>query len=291
MLPACILALAMQPDPAMLRHLFEEGLTRAERQYGSADARTAQAARDLGLFLARQGDPGAAAALAEAVRIDQKAFGDSAPQTLADTADLAENSASAAAEPLWRRAAGAADPALAARALAALGNERQAAGDRPGAAVLLRRAVAKQEDATGPSSELVARRLNALAGALEPKDALPLLERALAIDRRVLGAHHPESATTEANLAGALVHLRRYDEAVRAAADAMTIFQESLGPEHPRCAITASILGFALEGVGDRIRAEQMFRLAVAIDLVAYGPNHPQTTVDQRALAEFLRGK
>jgi tetratricopeptide (TPR) repeat protein len=290
MIPGLVVALAFQPEPAMLRRLFEEALAQREKQYGASDARTAQAARDLGLFLARQGETnGARAALTEAVRIDETVFGASAPQTLADVADLAGVSPRVEAEPLWLRAAEAADPGMAARAFAASGDLRSQAGDRGGAAGFYRRALAKQEIASGPDSEPVAQRLSALALTVEYKDGIPLLQRALAIDRSKLGVRHPQTATTEANLAGLLVHVGRYEEAIRAAGDALSIFQETLGADHPRCAISASILAFALESTGDRARAERMYRLAVAIDERAYGPDHPQTASDRRALAEFLR--
>ena len=42
-----------QPDPAALRKLYEDALARRLQTYGEKDARSAQAARDLGLFLAR----------------------------------------------------------------------------------------------------------------------------------------------------------------------------------------------------------------------------------------------
>ena len=289
MLPVLAIALAMQPDPAMLRTLYADALARREKQYGPTDARTAQAARDLSLFLARHSNPEEAQpVLARLVAIDEHAFGPAAPQTLADVVELAAISPPGAAEPLWRRASLSSDPAIAARCFAALGDLHLRSGDRPGAAAFYRRALAKEETASGPAAEPVALRLNALALSLDPKDGIPLAERALAIDRRVLGARHPQTATTEANLAGMLVNVRRNSEAVRAAADAMSIFQETLGPAHPRCAVTASILAFALEATGDRTRAEQMYRMAVAIDQKAYGPAHPQTEADQRALAAFL---
>jgi len=56
----CLAALAMQPDTASLRHAFEENLARRLKEFGSADARTAQAARGLALFLQRKGDKPAA---------------------------------------------------------------------------------------------------------------------------------------------------------------------------------------------------------------------------------------
>lgn len=250
-----------------------------------SDARTAQAARDLGMFLIRSGESAPAqTALAEALRIDERVFGPSAGQTLADAAELAAISSPPQAMPLWQRAAEAPDSAVAVRALMALGH---ASGD----AAFYRRAVARQEAASGASSEAVAVCLNALAQVEGPTEGIPLLQRALAIDRRELGPRHPQTATTEANLAGMLVHAGRYDEALAAAAEALSIFGETLGPGHPRCAIAASILAFALESKGDRARAEKMYRLALAIDEAAYGPQHPQTVNDRRALEEFLRAK
>ena len=40
-----------QPDPTMLRRLFEEELGRCRDRFGASDPWTAGAARDLGLFL------------------------------------------------------------------------------------------------------------------------------------------------------------------------------------------------------------------------------------------------
>jgi tetratricopeptide (TPR) repeat protein len=284
------LALALQPDPAMLRRIFEDALSRREQQLGSADARTAQAARDLGLFLAREGDrPGAQAALAKAVRYDEAVFGPTAGRTLEDVAELAALSAPASAVPLWTRAAAAADDEVAVRALTALGDLRGAAGDRVGAAAFYRRALARQETATGRDSEPVSVRLNALAHVVPPVEGIGLLERALVIDRRALGARHPQTASTEANLAGLLVNAGRHDEAVRDAGEALSIFQETLGPDHPRCAITAMMLATALEAKGQTAQAEKLYRMAVAIDERAYGPRHPQTLADMRTLADFLK--
>src|SRR5262249_1893848 len=93
--------LAWQPDPAMLGKLYEEAFARKKQEYGAADPRTMQAARDLGLFLSRHG--GAAWAekvFAEIVRLDESASGANAGQTLADVASLANVSPPPAAGPL-----------------------------------------------------------------------------------------------------------------------------------------------------------------------------------------------
>ncbi|HKA02002.1 MAG TPA: tetratricopeptide repeat protein, partial [Candidatus Solibacter sp.] len=176
---------------------------------------------------------------------------------------------------LWQRASEASDAGVAVRALMALREYLKA--------------LARQEAATGESSAPVAVILNALAQTVEVVEGIPLLQRALAIDRAALGARHPQTATTEANLAGLLVHARRYDEALGVAADALSVFSETLGLDHPRCAVAASILAFALEAKGQKARAEKMYRMALEIDEKAYGPKHPQTLKDRQALEEFWK--
>jgi tetratricopeptide (TPR) repeat protein len=288
--PLWLAAFLLQPNPAVLRRLFEEGLQQRRQQYGESDARTAQAARDLGQFLAREGErPAAEVALAEAVRIDEAVFGGDARQTLEDVASMAAVSPPAQAEPLWRRAAGSPDPAVAARSNGALAQLAQATGDGQRAVDFYRRALSGQEAATGNSSAPVAVILNALAQAVGQNEGIPLLERALAIDRQRLGARHPETASTEANLAGMLLNAGRADECIRAIRDAMEIFEESLGPDHPRTATACMILGWALRAKGDRVGAGREYRRAVEIERKAFGPEHPQTLADAQVLEEFLR--
>jgi hypothetical protein len=290
MIAGILAAFALQPDPVALRRLFEEALEQRRKEYGAVDARTAQAARDLGLFLSRNGDaPDARLALAEAVRIDEQAFGPTAAQTAADAADLANVSPPAEAEPLWLRAAASPSAQVAARALAALGESHAAAGDRSGAAGFFRRALAQQEAADGRQSTRVAIVLSALAQTVEAPDGIPLLERALAINRRALGSRHPETATTEANLAGLLLHAGRPEESVALSGDALLVFEQTLGADHPRAAMAAAILAWGLRAKGDKTGAERYFRRAVAIDGRAYGLRHPQTLNDVRTLAGFLR--
>jgi hypothetical protein len=202
---ACAGALAFQPEPAMLRKVFEEALARREREYGHADARTAQAARDLGLFLCRTGDgPSARWAMADAVRIDELALGANAPQTLEDAATLASVSPPVEAEPLLRRAAGSPDPVVAGPALTSLAEIRRAAGDRAGAAALLRQAVGKAEAVDGKDGMTVALVLNALAPLVDPKEGVGLLQRALAIDREKLGPADVQTLRDVRNLASLL---------------------------------------------------------------------------------------
>jgi tetratricopeptide (TPR) repeat protein len=197
--------LAFQPDMVAIRKLFEDALRLRQQQYGDGDPRTAQAARDLGLFLCRSGDAGSARrAMANAVRLDEKALGPAAPQTLEDVATLASVSPPAEAEPLLRRAAESPDPSVAGPALTTLAGMRKQAGDLASAATLLRRAIEKA-DAMEKDAPTVALILNLLAQVVPPKEALPLLQRALAIDQRKLGPQDPQTVEDARKLA-ALQH-------------------------------------------------------------------------------------
>lgn len=291
--------LAWQPDPAMLGKLYEQALERNRQQYGASDARSLQAARDLGLFLSKHGEPAAARkVLSELVRLDESAFGTTAAQTLADVASLANASPPAIAEPLWRRAADSPDVAVAARAFAALGQMRETAGDQSSAARFYAQALARQELALREATTVedkarVAILISGVAQVFgqiaEPAEGIAALRRSLAIDRDVLGPRHPETATTQANLAGVLLDANAVNESVQLISEALPILEEILGEDHPRVAISAAILAHGLRAKGDFARAEQNYRRAVAINERAYGPKHPQTLEDVRTLAEFLR--
>ncbi len=293
--------LVMQPDPAMLRQLYEEELRRNASQYGASDSRTAQAARDLGLFLSKHDQPAAAEkVLAELVRVDTAELGANAKQTLADLASLAAVSSPRQAAPLWRRASASSDPEVAARAFAALGQLRESSRDQTGAAAFYRQALAKQEQAlreaaANPDRTRMAASLGATAQVLgqivDPPEGIAALRRALDLTRPVLGLRHPETATLQANLAGVLLDASAVDECLRLLSEALPILEETLGDDHPRVAISAGILGHALNAKGDFASAERNFRRALAVDERAFGPKHPQTLNDVRTLAEFLRDR
>jgi tetratricopeptide (TPR) repeat protein len=184
---AVSLGLAFQPEAAGVRHIFEDALARREHDFGAGDPRTAQAARDLGLYLRAHGDtPGARRALAQALRIDDGSLGPFAAQTLEDAAALAGVSPAAAAEPLLRRAAESPDPVLAGEALSSLGGLRKSAGDLPGAAASFRRALGKAEQAEGPNGTPVELILNIL----------------LTLDRQTFGPRHEQTLSDARRLAG-----------------------------------------------------------------------------------------
>ncbi len=206
---AILLALASagfaQPDAAQYRKLFDQNLARAQREYGESDARTAQAARDLAMFLERAGDRvGTRAAYREALRLDDKSLGPNAPQTLEDAAALAALLPALSAAPLYTRAANSSDPSVAGPALSSLAAIRKAAGDRAGAAALLRRALTQAEAVEGKDGEIVALVLAALADVAPPEEAIASLRRAVEIDRRIAGPRGQATLQAAHDLAAAL---------------------------------------------------------------------------------------
>jgi tetratricopeptide (TPR) repeat protein len=283
-------AMCAQPHPAMLRELYEQHLAEQERAHGEFDAHTAEAARDLGLFLRGNNDSeGAHGALSRAVVIDEKVFGVDAPRTLVDVADLASVSPLAEAGKLFERASKSSDAAAASRALLALGEMHASQGDREGASRYWRQALTKQETATGPDSENVARILNFLAQTVDPAEAIPLLRRALVLDRKLFGPAHPEVGASDQLLAGALLATGKAADAVAPGREALSILADKLGPEHPRTAAAAGTLAAVLNATGKFVEAERLYRQALSIDEKVFGPQDPATLEGVRDLAAYLR--
>jgi len=286
------LAFAFQPDPAILRNAYTDALLRCERDFGAKDTRTAAAARDLGFFLKEKGDlKGARPAFARALQVDEANFGSGARQTLAGMIALASVSPSADAETLLRRviAAPSLNSPLAVLALSQLGDLRQAAGDKTGAAAYWRRGLQQAETAFGRESTEARNILNSLAQVVNAGESVELMERALLAARHSLGDGHPETATCEVNLAQALLRAGRNREAGEKALQGLAIFETTLGPRHPRVAAAAGVSGQALRKQGKAGEAEKYYRQALEIDRSAFGASDSLTRRDAAALTSLLR--
>jgi tetratricopeptide (TPR) repeat protein len=277
-----------QPHVEMLRDLYGQHLAVEQREHGEFDAHTAEAARNLGLFLRGHGDPAAAyTALSRTVAIDEKVFGPDAPRTLADVADLATVAPAADTPKLFERAAGSSDAAAASRALVALGELRASQKDREGAARYWRQALAKQE----ADSQNTAMILTVLAQVIAPAEAIPILRRALAIDRKNLGPRHPEYATVDQLLGAALLATGKPAEAEPPGREALDVLSEKLGSDHPRTAAAAVTLATILRATGKFAEAERLYRQALAVDEAVLGSQDPGTLDTVRALADLLRDR
>ena len=208
---------------------------------------------------------------------------------MADSAELAAILPPPEAEALWNRISQGSDAALAARAFAALGDLREAQGDRAAARAFFQQALVRQESASDKPSASIAVRLNSLALVSEPQIAVPLLQRALSINRRSWGENHPETATTEVNLSGELLAIGHIKEAIEMGELALANFEATLGDNHPRTSAAATTLADAFRANREFARAEKLYRRSLAIDEAAYGPLHSETLGDVKTLAQFLR--
>lgn len=272
-------ALLAQPDPQQLIPLYEQALAAREAKLGPDHPKVAQSAADLGLYLARHGDrTRAAALLRRALEINEKAFAPKHPRVIENLENLARVLPPREAIPPLERAAASENPAVSARSHSRLAGIYELLGDRAAAIRQYRLALTKEESAT---------RLNDLALLLDPKEARPLLERALALRRKQLGAQHPETGVTMNNLANVLLALGSLAEAERMQRRALEILESALG-KHARVAVAASNLADVLRAKGETRNARQLYERALAIDEKVYGPDHSEVAADLENLASLL---
>jgi tetratricopeptide (TPR) repeat protein len=282
------LAQAWQPDAAALVPLYRQVVAEREKQFGPAHPKVARSASDLGLLLRNQGERRAAEPwLRRALDIDERALGPDSPLVAEDLENLASVLPEEQALTLYRRAAEHADPVIAARNLARLAAFEETRGNRAAALALYRQALTKEESAHANHSRLAVR-LTDVAFLVEPKDAKPLLRRALAIQEKTLGAQHPETATTLGNLVSVLLTTGEVAEAEPLARRALEIVERALPANHPRIATSATNLAHVLRLKKDYNGARRLYERAVAIDQTVYGPKDPRVVADKRNLAGLL---
>jgi tetratricopeptide (TPR) repeat protein len=140
--------------------------------------------------------------------------------------------------------------------------ERQ--GDRGGAARLLRRVLAMQEDRLGDSHPDVASTLAHLARLVKPPgEAERMLRRALQIQESTLGPDHREVATTLIDLARLLRRQRRDESAEPLLRRALAIQDKALGADHPDVISLLTEFTSLLRTRGKVDEANALFRRAV----------------------------
>ena len=281
------IGLAGQLDPGALVPLYRQALAAQEKQFGPEHPKVARSASDLGLYLRNLGDrEGAAEHLARALKIDRKTLGATDPLVAQDLENLASVAPAEHALPLYRKAAECSDAGISARNWGKAGDLLAASGDKKAAVDAYRRALAKEETASGVNHPRIAVRLNDLAQVLEPKAAEPVVRRALAIETKSIGVQNPATAITMNNLANVLLGLRKLVEAETLARQSMKILESTLGPNHPRIAVIASNLGAILREKPDLAGSRREYARALAIDEATYGADHPEVAADLRNLAE-----
>jgi eukaryotic-like serine/threonine-protein kinase len=107
--------------------------------------------------------------------------------------------------------------------------------------------------------------------------ALEHHRRALGVRERLLGADHPEVATTLVSLAAVMHAEGDYAGALRHSERALAVLERALGPDHPEIAKPLTSVGMALQSLGSHEKALAYYERVLAIEEVASGPGHVDT--------------
>ena len=122
-------------------------------------------------------------------------------------------------------------------------------------------------------------------------EAVPLIQQALAIRRRILGDDHPDTAISLNNLALLYSAQGRYGEAESLYKQALAIVRRVLGEDHPNTAISLSSLALLYQSQGRYGEAEPLHQQALAIVRRVLGEDHPDTATGLNNLADLYRAQ
>jgi tetratricopeptide (TPR) repeat protein len=146
----------------------------------------------------------------------------------------------------------------------------------------------------GRPTELEARLANAHGSVLlvngKPREAIPLLERGLALRSRLHTRPHPDVASSLHNLAVALLRADRAAEALPFYLRALAIREALYGNRHPDLAWSLTGVGGNLGKLGRHAEALEYHRRALAI-AEQFGPAHTTVAAIQAKMAESLLRK
>jgi tetratricopeptide (TPR) repeat protein len=121
-------------------------------------------------------------------------------------------------------------------------------------------------------------------------EAIPLVQRALAIQEKIRGPNHPAVATQLNNLAALYDYQGRHANAKPLLKRSLAMREKTLGPNHPDVANSLNNLAEAYRKQGRFTDAEPLYRRSLAIHEKALGPNHPDVASSLSNLA-LLIGK
>ncbi|HXS98133.1 MAG TPA: tetratricopeptide repeat protein [Candidatus Limnocylindrales bacterium] len=276
-------------SPGSLLPLFAEAVSLREKRLGAWDTKVARSLKAEGQFLKVLGNPQAAAApLGRAVEIDRRNHDPdlyAVEEALAQAFQQSGNRAQAFE--LFQEAAVGTDPEVAARSYASLGPLDPArAADYYAKAIAAQEKVSGPEN---PRVAMLLNRLaQALEQKQNPREAEALLRRALAIQHKALGPS-PDTATTLINLGSLLQNLGRADEAERMEREAIGILEQKR-PHSVELAAAYTNLADLLSPRKDFAPAAALLQSAIAIDEAIYGTGDPEVAVDLTNLGELLKG-
>jgi tetratricopeptide (TPR) repeat protein len=159
---------------------------------------------------------------------------------------------------------------------------------------LFRRSLALMEDANAPQSD-ISYVLDDLASVYVREQQWGLAkesyERALDIDRRLLGDDYPRLAIYLGNLGTVAQNMGDLKQAEALFREAIERNQRAYGDRHPETAAAKENYGLLLQREGRLIEAESLLRQALAAKLSLYGADHYRVGYAHVSLALLLHDK
>ncbi len=120
-------------------------------------------------------------------------------------------------------------------------------------------------------------------------EAIPAMERVLAIREKALGPKHPETVEALNNLAVLYYKMGAYDKAEPLFKRSLSIREKAPGPEHPDTAGSLNNLASLYDTMGAYDKAEPLYKRSLAIREKALGPEHPGTAGSLNDLAGLYK--
>jgi Flp pilus assembly protein TadD len=109
----------------------------------------------------------------------------------------------------------------------------------------------------------------------------------LAGNEKALGTEHPETLSSRADLAYALMNQGKFSEAESTFREVIKLQDRVLGPEHPDTLSACSNLAYVLARSGQRAEAVQFARRAANGGRKVFGADHPSTKDYEKLLQEL----
>ncbi len=122
-------------------------------------------------------------------------------------------------------------------------------------------------------------------------EAERLLREALEMRRALLGARHPDVATSLDSLAVVLQDQGKLAEAERLLREALEMRRALLGVQHPDVATTLNNLALVLQDQGKLAEAERLLREALEMKRALLGAQHPDVATILNNLGLVLKGQ
>ncbi|GHU23424.1 hypothetical protein FACS1894172_08200 [Spirochaetia bacterium] len=107
--------------------------------------------------------------------------------------------------------------------------------------------------------------------------ALEFFQKARAVDEKVLGVEHPNTATLYNNIGGAYSSKGDYEKALAFHQKALAIDEKILGVEHPSTATSYNNIGLVYHSMGEYEKALEFQQKALAVREKILGVEHPST--------------